>query len=86
MPDLFTVEQIDYLDKHFDDRFEGEFVHVKDCNDIQTSNEGHFKDTDFRVQRQEDFISGLKKFGWILISLLASETFLSLMNLLKSIN
>lgn len=35
MADLFTVEQLDYLDKHFDDRYNDEFVHVKDCDAVQ---------------------------------------------------
>lgn len=35
MAELFTTEQIDYLDKHFDDRYNDEFVHIKDCNDKQ---------------------------------------------------
>ena len=54
MPDLFTTEQIDYLDKHFDDRYNDEFVHVKDCNEKQEDVNRKFAsdNTDIKLLQQ----------------------------------
>lgn len=55
MADLFTTEQIDYLDKHFDDRYNDEFVHVKDCNEKQEDVNRKFAsdNTDIKLLQQE---------------------------------
>ena len=55
MADLFTTEQIDYLDKHFDDRYKDEFVHVKDCNEKQEDVNRKFANdnTDIKLLQQE---------------------------------
>lgn len=54
MADLFTTEQIDYLDKHFDDRYNDEFVHVKDCNEKQEDVNREFanNNTDIKLLQQ----------------------------------
>ena len=54
MADLFTTEQIDYLDKHFDDRYNDEFVHVKDCNEKQENVNREFanNNTDIKLLQQ----------------------------------
>ena len=54
MADLFTTEQIDYLDKHFDDRYNDEFVHVKDCNEKQEDVNREFANniTDIKLLQQ----------------------------------
>ena len=49
MADLFTVEQLDYLDKHFDDRYNEEFVHVKDCDNVQTEMNKRFSRDDKKL-------------------------------------
>ena len=49
MADLFTVEQLDYLDKHFDDRYNEEFVHVKDCDAVQTGMNERFSRDDKKL-------------------------------------
>ena len=49
MADLFTVEQLDYLDKHFDDRYNEEFVHVKDCDAVQTEMNKRFSSDDKKL-------------------------------------
>lgn len=35
MANLFTTEQIDYLDGHFDERYNSKFVLVEDCTKKQ---------------------------------------------------
>ena len=54
MADLFSTEQIDYLDKHFDDRYNDEFVHVKDCNEKQEDVNREFANnkTDIKLLQQ----------------------------------
>ena len=54
MADLFTTEQIDYLDKHFDNRYNDEFVHVKDCNEKQEDVNREFanNNTDIKLLQQ----------------------------------
>ena len=49
MGDLFTVEQLDYLDKHFDDRYNDEFVHVKDCDAVQNEMNKRFSRDDKKL-------------------------------------
>lgn len=49
MVDLFTVEQLDYLDKHFDDRYNDEFVHVKDCDTVQKNMNDKFSRDDKKL-------------------------------------
>lgn len=53
MPDLFTTEQIEYLKKYFDDRYNERFVHVDICNETQEKNNAHFAKTDERVTVNE---------------------------------
>jgi hypothetical protein len=54
MADLFTMEQINYLEKHFDDRYNDEFVHVKDCNEKQEDVNRKFANdnTDIKLLQQ----------------------------------
>lgn len=59
MADLFTVEQLDYLDKHFDDRYNDEFVHVKDCDAVQAN-------------MKEDFSENKKNFAVLNLKVTAS--------------
>jgi hypothetical protein len=49
MADLFTVEQLDYLDKHFDNRYDKKFVLVDDCNEKQEKVNGRFANDDKRI-------------------------------------
>lgn len=49
MADLFTVEQLDYLDKHFDDRYNEEFVHTKDCDNVQKNMNDKFSRDDKKL-------------------------------------
>lgn len=48
--DLFTMEQIDYLDKHFDVRYNERFVHIDDCNDTQERINKKFANDDKRIE------------------------------------
>ena len=49
MAELFTVEQLDYLNNHFDDRYNDEFVHVKDCDNVQTEMNKRFSRDDKKL-------------------------------------
>lgn len=49
MADLFSVEQLDYLDKHFDERYNKKFVLIDDCNEKQEKVNGKFANDDKRI-------------------------------------
>lgn len=48
--DLFTMEQIDYLDRHFDGRYNERFVNIDDCNDTQERINKKFANDDKRIE------------------------------------
>lgn len=50
MPELFTVEQIDYLNTHFDTRYDGRFVSQNDCDDVQKGVNRKFANDDKRIE------------------------------------
>lgn len=50
MAELFSVEQLDYLDNHFDSRYNEKYVHVDDCNDIQEKTNKKFANDDKRIE------------------------------------
>ena len=66
MADLFTVEQLDYLDRHFDDRYNEEFVHVKDCNETQAGVNRKFANDDKRIDL---LISQQKINNWLTLAI-----------------
>ncbi len=49
MPDLFSMEQMDYLDKHFDSRYNKQFVRADDCIERQLQNNSKFANDDKRI-------------------------------------
>ncbi len=49
MADLFSMEQMDYLDKHFDDRYNKKFVSADDCIEKQLQNNSKFANDDKRI-------------------------------------
>ena len=76
-----THEDVNELKKVFDDRY----VMIEDCKDTQQSINSKFSNDDKRIEKQEEFTAGLKKLGWTIISILASETVLSFLNLFKDV-
>ena len=77
-----THEDITEIKKVLDDRY----VMQSDCNDIQANNNKKFAFDDKRIEKQEEFIGGLKKFGWAIIVVLIGEFTISLLNLIKDLN
>ena len=73
------MEDMNAIKAELDDRY----VMQTDCNDIQANNIKSFDAHDKRIEKQEDFIGGLKKFGWAIISILVGEVVVSLITLLK---
>ena len=49
MEELFSVEQLDYLDGHFDKRYDKKYVLVGDCNDKQVKIKEKFANDDKRL-------------------------------------
>lgn len=47
--DLFSVEQLDYLNKHFDDKYNSKFVLVDECNEKQEKVNNKFANDDKRI-------------------------------------
>lgn len=76
-----THEDIQLMKAEFDDRY----VMQSDCNEIQSQNSNKFANDDKRIEKQEEFIAGLKKFGWAIISVLIGEVVISLLTLLKDV-
>lgn len=64
MADLFTVEQIDYLDKHFDMRYSGKFVLSDNCDEIQKSTAKKFANDDKRIEKLMDRMNIWNKLLW----------------------
>ena len=50
MAELFTVEQLDYLDAHFDKRNDEKYVKIEDCNEKQTTVNNKFSNDDKRIE------------------------------------
>ena len=65
MADLFTVEQLDYLDNHFDNRYNNKYVSIDVCNDNQ-----RFASDDTRIQL---FEQKMKSWEWM-FKLIATGT------------
>lgn len=76
---MIDHNDITELKKVFDDRY----VMQSDCNEIQIANNKKFAYDDKRIEQQESFISGLKKFGWAILGVLLGEVAVSLLTLLK---
>lgn len=71
----------DEIQKRFDDRY----VLQTKCTDIQTKNNTRFANDDKRLEKQEDFAKGLKKFLWIGLSALIGEVVISFIQLLRGV-
>lgn len=76
-----SMEDMNSIKAELDDRY----VMQSECNEIQANNNKKFAYDDKRIEKQEEFISGLKKFGWAIISVLVGEVVISLLTLLKDI-
>lgn len=50
MAELFTVEQLDYLDAHFDKRNDEKYVKIEDCNEKQTTFNSRLSNDDKRIE------------------------------------
>lgn len=48
--DLFTVEQLDYLNTHFDGRYNERYVLQSDCEDVQKGVNRKFANDDKRIE------------------------------------
>jgi hypothetical protein len=70
MADLFTVEQLDYLDKHFDTRYNDRYVSIDVCNDNQDQNNKKFANDDTRIKL---FEQKMKSWEWM-FKLIATGT------------
>lgn len=73
------MDDMNTIKAELDDRY----VMQSDCNDVQANNNTKFAFDDKRIEKQEEFIGGLKKFGWAIISVLVGEVVVSLITLLK---
>lgn len=49
MAELFTMEQIDYLDRHFEEKFNQKYVQIDDCNERQETVTKRFANDDKRI-------------------------------------
>ena len=71
---MFSTEQMDYLEKHFDDRYKRMFVQIDDCNTTQAEVNKKFANDDKRIDRimylQEDTNNKLTKNNWLTITIL----------------
>ena len=76
---MIDHNDITELKKVFDDRY----VMQSDCNEIQIANNKKFAYDDKRIEQQESFIGGLKKFGWAILGVLLGEVAVSFLTLLK---
>lgn len=78
-----THEEITAIKKEVIAECKNIFVQIDECNTVQTENQKKFAYDDKRIEKQEEFIGGLKKFGWAIISVLIGEVVVSLITLLK---
>ena len=53
MSELFTMEQIDYLDRHFEEKFNQKYVQIEDCNERQEAVTKRFANDDKRIDMVE---------------------------------
>lgn len=78
MAELFTVEQLDYLDAHFDKRNDEKYVKIEDCNEKQSQVNGKFANDDKRIdlmasdikQMRSETKNGLKFNNWLTAAVL----------------
>lgn len=70
MADLFSTEQIDYLNKHFDERNDNRYVKVEECNEKQEKVNGKFANDDTRIKL---FEQKMKSWEWM-FKLIATGT------------
>lgn len=64
MADLFSMEQIDYLNNHFDLRYDEKYVSQNDCDDIQRSTAKKFANDDKRIELLSHRINIWNKLLW----------------------
>ena len=81
MSELFTMEQIDYLDKHFDGRYNDKFVHVDNCTENQEKVNNRFANDDTRIKL---FEQKMKSWEWM-FKLIATGTVGTLITSLLSL-
>lgn len=67
---MFSTEQMDYLDKHFEDKFKRIFVQIDDCNDKQGKINGKLSNDDTRIKL---FEQKMKSWEWM-FKLIATGT------------
>lgn len=77
MADLFTLEQLDYLDKHNDQRY----VQITSCNETQESVGKKFANDDTRIQL---FEQKMRTWEWM-FKLIATGTVGTLITSLLSL-
>lgn len=61
---MFSTEQVDYLNKHFDERYKEMFVHVSECNEKQTEVNKNFAKDDKRIDMILDKLNLWGKLLW----------------------
>lgn len=81
MSELFTMEQIDYLDKHFDERYNDKFVHVDNCAENQEKVNNQFAKDNTRIKL---FEQKMKSWEWM-FKLIATGTVGTLITSLLSL-
>lgn len=77
---MFSTEQLEYLYKHFDDRYIKMFVQIEDCNEKQEKINMKFANDDKRIdiilleqkQMREETKSGLKFNNWLTTAVLVA--------------
>ena len=70
MADLFSTEQIDYLNKHFDERNDNRYVKVEECNEKQDRVNSKLANDDTRIKL---FEQKMKSWEWM-FKLIATGT------------
>lgn len=70
MADLFSTEQIDYLNKHFDERNDNRYVKVEECNEKQDRVNNKLANDDTRIKL---FEQKMKSWEWM-FKLIATGT------------
>ena len=79
---MFSTEQMDYLTKHFDDRYKKMFVEIDDCNEKQKENSQKFANDDKRIdliiQNQQHGDKKMTLNNWLTTAILGVIITLSL--------
>jgi hypothetical protein len=60
-----THEEVLALKKELDERYDGRYVRISNCNDIQTENSKKFSKDDKRIEIMSHDFGTMKKLMWV---------------------